>query len=96
MKKIDLTKEQVREILKLYNEDLLGSHTISKIIGLNKQVILRTLKDNGVILGSSGRRFIGGKGIADKKYREKNKEKLTEYHKEWSKQNRDRLNEYDK
>jgi hypothetical protein len=30
------------------------------------------------------------------KYQNKNKERLTEYHKEWSKQNRDKLNEYHK
>jgi len=96
MKKIELTKEKIDEILHLYNEKLLGSHSISKLVGLNKQIILRTLKENGVILGSSGRRFIGGKKIAEKKYREKNKEKLDEYYKEWSKENRDRLNEYHK
>jgi hypothetical protein len=94
MKKIILTKEQIDEILNLYNEKLLGSHTISKIVGLNKQIIIRTLKENGITLGVSGRRFIGGKKIAEKKYREKNKEKLNEYYKEWSKEKKDYLKEY--
>jgi hypothetical protein len=78
----------------LYNEKLLGSHSISKLVGLNKQIILRTLKENGVILGSSGRKFIGGKKIAEKKYRDKNKERLDEYYKEWSKNKKDHRKEY--
>jgi hypothetical protein len=96
MKKIELTKEKIDEILNLYNEKLLGSQTISKITGINKQIILRTLKENGINLGISGRRFLGGKKTASKKYQDKNKERLIEYHKEWSKQNRDKLNEYHK
>jgi len=94
MKKIELTKEKIDEILYLYNEKLLGSHSISKLVGLNKQIILRTLKENGVILGSSGRKFIGGKKIAEKKYRDKNKERLDEYYKEWSKNKKDHRKEY--
>jgi hypothetical protein len=94
MKKIELTKEKIDEILHLYNEKLLGSHSISKLVGLNKQIILRTLKENGVILGSSGRKFIGGKKIAEKKYRDKNKERLDEYYKEWSKNKKDHRKEY--
>jgi hypothetical protein len=94
MKKIELTKEKIDEILHLYNEKLLGSHSISKLVGLNKQIILRTLKENGVILGSSGRRFIGGKKIAEKKYRDKNKERLDEYYKEWSKNKKEYRKEY--
>jgi|694.fasta_scaffold98216_1 hypothetical protein len=94
MKKIELTKEKIDEILHLYNEKLLGSHSISKLVGLNKQIILRTLKENGVILGSSGRKFIGGKKIAEKKYRDKNKERLDEYYKEWSKNKKEHRKEY--
>jgi hypothetical protein len=94
MKKIELTKEKIDEILHLYNEKLLGSHSISKLVGLNKQIILRTLKENGVILGSSGRKFIGGKKIAEKKYRDKNKERLDEYYKQWSKNKKEHRKEY--
>ena len=94
MKKIELTKEKIDEILHLYNEKLLGSHSISKLVGLNKQIILRTLKENGVILGSSGRKFIGGKKIAEKKYRDKNKERLDEYYQEWSKNKKEHRKEY--
>ncbi len=80
----------------MYTEDLLGSQKISEKIGLNKQQVLRIIKENGVILGPSGRRFLGGKKVADKKYREKNKDKLSDKHKVWSENNRDHLNTYHK
>ena len=96
MKKYIPSQKEIETILKMYNEDLLGSQTISEKIGLNKQQILRILKENGVILGPSGRRFIGGKKVADKKYREKNKEKLSDNHKVWSENNRCHLNNYHK
>ena len=94
MKKIILTTEEIKEVLKLYNEELLGSTSISEKMGYHKTIILRTLKENGTIVGKSGRRNIGGKSAADKRYRDKNKEKLNEYHKKWSKTNRKELREY--
>lgn len=93
-KKIELNPEEVKECLRLYNEELLGSTTISKQMGYHKTIIIRTLKENGVEMGTSGRRNIGGKSAADKRYREKNKEKLSKYHKEWSANNREYLREY--
>lgn len=75
-KKIELTLEQITECLKMYNEELLGSTTISQRMGIHKTIIIRTLKENGVVLGPSGRRNIGGKSVADKKYREKTKKNL--------------------
>jgi hypothetical protein len=96
MKKYIPSQEEIEVILKMYNEDLLGSQTISEKMGLNKQQVLRILKESGVILGPSGRRFLGGKKVADKKYREKNKEKLSDNHKVWSENNRFHLNNYHK
>ena len=93
-RKIELTPDQINQCLKMYNEDLLGSTTISQQMGIHKTIIIRTLKENGVVLGPSGRRNIGGKSVADKKYREKNKEKINEYHKNWSKEKRTELREY--
>lgn len=87
-KKIELTKEQTLECLRLYNEELMGSPSISERMGIHKTIIIRTLKENGVEFGPSGRRNIGGKAVADKKYAEKNKEKLSEYYKEWAKANK--------
>ncbi len=80
----------------MYNEDLLGSHTIAEKTGVSKPTILRILKENGVVMGPSGRRFIGGKKIADKKWRDNNKEHLSLKHKKWSEKNREHLSEYHK
>jgi DNA invertase Pin-like site-specific DNA recombinase len=55
MKKIELNKEELDNILKMYNDELLGTHTISLKIGISKHVVNRILKENGVIFGSSGR-----------------------------------------
>ena len=60
----------------MYNEDLLGSTTISERMGIHKTIIIRTLKENGIILGPSGRRNIGGKSASDKRYQKKNKDEL--------------------
>lgn len=96
MKKIILTKEELDIVLKMYNDELLGSHTISKKTGLSKPTILKILKENGVILGPSGRRNIGGKKVADKKYYELNKEKISKYYSQWRKGKEIHLKEYQK
>lgn len=82
-KKIELTQEQTLECLRLYNEELMGSPSISERMAIHKTIIIRTLKENGIILGPSGKRNLGGKAVAAKKYYEKNKDSLSEYHKEW-------------
>lgn len=94
MKKYIPSQEEIEIILKMYNEDLVGSQTISEKIGLNKQQVLRILKENGVILGPSGRRFIGGKKVADKKYRQNNKEYMSNKSKNWYEQNKEYRKEY--
>jgi hypothetical protein len=94
MKKYIPSQKEIDDILKMYNEDLIGSQTISEKIGLNKQQVLRILKENGAKLGPSGRRNIGGKKIADKKWREKNKERVNKYVKTWNSQNKNHRKEY--
>jgi len=94
MRKYVPTKNELERILEMYNEELLGSHRISEETGLSRHLVIRILKENGVILGPSGRRFIGGKKVSDKKYREKNKEKLSEKHKEWYNKNKDKWFDY--
>jgi hypothetical protein len=96
MRKIELTELQVSEIIKLYTEELLGSPTISEKLKIHKTIILNTLRDNGIVLGSSGRRNIGGREVATKKYESKpeTKKRKSENHKKWSEKNRDHLNEY--
>ena len=98
MKKIELTESQVKEIIKLYTEDLLGSPTISEKLKIHKTIVLNTLRNNGIIIGPSGRRNIGGREVATKKYFSKpeTKERLKENHKNWSEKNREYLTEYHK
>jgi len=94
MRKIELTELQVKEIIKLYTEDLLGSPTISEKLKIHKTIVLNTLRSNGIILGPSGRRNIGGKKVSDKKWREKNKVSVKEYVKSWYEQNKEHRKEY--
>jgi hypothetical protein len=94
-RKIELTQEQTIECLRLYNEELMGSPAISEQMGFHKTIIIRTLKDNGVVIGPSGRRNIGGRAIAQKRYESKsnNKEKRKLFYKEWSKENKELIKE---
>jgi hypothetical protein len=96
MKKIIFEKEKILEIIRMYNEETLGSHTISLKTGIGKKIIQNLLKENGVILRKSGRINLGGKKIADKKYHQKNKERISEYHTSWASENRKHLREYHK
>jgi hypothetical protein len=96
MKKIILEKNIVGEIIRLYTEEMLGSPTISEKMGIQKYVIIKTLKENGVNVGVSGRKFKGGKSESDKRYYKKNRDKRLKYFSDWQKENRDRLYEYHK
>ena len=96
MNKYIPNEEELSLILKMYNEGLLGSQTISQKIGLSKQVVIRLLKENGIKMGPSGRRFIGGRKVAIQKYESKpeTKKRKSENHKKWSENKRDHLNDY--
>jgi len=98
MKKYIPTEYELNNILRMYNEELLGSQTISQKTGLSKQVVIRILKENGVKFGPSGRRFIGGRKVATKKHESKpeTKERKKQNHKIWSEKNREHLKEYHK
>lgn len=93
-KKIELTPEETQECLRLYNEELMGSPSISEKMGYHKTIIIRTLKENGVKLGPSGRRYIGGKSVSDKRNYHKHKEKKSKFYKKWAKDNRENLRGY--
>lgn len=95
-KKIELTPEQVSKCLTMYNDELLGSTTISEKMGIHKTIIIRTLKENGVVIGPSGRRNIGGRVKAQEKYNNKPevKSKKISYHKEWRQGKEDDLRIY--
>jgi hypothetical protein len=92
-KRIKFSEEEVKEIIRLYNEEKMGTPSIGKLYKVHKAVINRTLRENGVVMDQPGRRNIGGKSASDKRYAKKNKEKISEYHKEWSRDNRGRLRE---
>ena len=94
MKKYIPTEEELSNILKMYNEELLGSHNISLKTGLSKPTILRVLKENGIEVGPSGRRFIGGKKNADKKWRDNNKDYISKKSKNWYEQNKEHRKQY--
>ena len=96
MKKYIPSEEEIKTILKMYNDDLIGSQTISEKIGLNKQQVLRILKENGVKLGSPGRRFIGGREVAMKKYFSKpeTKERLRKNYNIWNEKNKEHRKQY--
>jgi len=94
MRKFVPTQEELENILKMYNEDLLGSHTISEKTGISKSIILRILKENGIIMGQSGRRFIGGKKASDKRNYYKHREKKLEYHSKWREDKKEYLKKY--
>lgn len=96
MKRIELDKQTINEIIRLYNEEMLGSPSISEKLGINKHVILRVLKENNVKVGIPGQKYKGGKKTASKRYQLKNQIRLSEYHKEWQKDNREKLNSYHK
>lgn len=94
MKKVIPTQDELNNILTMYNEENLGSHFISQKTGISRPTILRILKDNGVDMKPSGRRNIGGKVIADKRWREKNKESVKEYVKSWYEENKEHRKQY--
>lgn len=87
-KRIIFNEEDTKEIIRLYVEEKMGTPSIGEAFKVHKAVINRTLKENGIIMDQSGRRNIGGKSAADKRYAAKNKEKIAEYHKEWADKNR--------
>jgi len=94
MKKIELEKHIVDEIIRLYNEEMLGSPSISDRLGIKRHVILRVLKENNVKVGVSGMKYKGGKSASDKKWYEKNKEKRINYFLMWQKNNYDYRKKY--
>ena len=96
MKKIKFTKEESNEIIRMYNEEQLGSHTISIKTGIGKKQILNLLKENNVILRNSGRIDLGGRKESYKRYMKTPgvKEKRKKTSEDWSSKNREHLREY--
>lgn len=83
MRKIEISEDQINEIVKLYSENKLSSNFLSEKFKIPKKRILSILKEKNIELRSSGRIFIGGKKIADKKWRDANKEYTSQKHRKW-------------
>jgi hypothetical protein len=96
MKKIILNNDELILVIKMYEEELLSSNSISERTGISKPTILKILKENGVMLRSSGRKNIGGKKVSDKKYYQQNKEKISQYYSKWRSDKEEHLKMYQK
>lgn len=98
MRKTELSEEQIKEVIKLYTEDLLGTPSIGIKMGFDKRVINRTLKENGIVLGPSGRRNIGGREKAQERYNSKPevKKRKAKNHKIWRTGKEVELKKYNK
>jgi hypothetical protein len=96
MKKIILTEEELKNILRMYNDENLGSVYISRKTGLSKPTILKILRENGTDMKPSGRRNIGGREVAQKKYGSKPeiKERKRKNYDKWYEQNKEHRKEY--
>ena len=96
MKRKEFSQEEIDKIIKLYTEEYKGTPTICQEFNVCKAVINRTLRENGIELGPSGRKWTGGKEMSTKKYHSKPevKERKSKNHKEWSEKNREYLREY--
>jgi len=96
MKKIIPTEEQIIEIKKMFVDELKGLREISNNFGWSTFTISRILKENGVVIKGSGRKFLGGREVAMKKYFSKpeTKERLKRNYKKWAEENKEHLSEY--
>lgn len=94
MERIELEKETITEIIRLYNDEMMGSPSISEKLGIKKHIILRVLKENNIVVGVPGQKFKGGKSKSDKRWYEKNKEKRLNYFSTWQKNNSEYRKKY--
>ena len=93
MKRTIISEEQIKEIISDYL-NLLSSDKISEKYGITKRRVLLILKKNNVETRRPGRIFLGGRKVADKKWRDINKEYVKENHKNWYSKNREHRKEY--
>ena len=95
MKRTIISEEQIKEIISDYL-NLLSSDKISEKYGITKRRVLLILKKNNVETRQPGRIFLGGRKVADKKWRDVNKEYVKENHKNWYSKNKEHRKEYHK
>ena len=96
MRKIIFNNDQIKDIISLYVNDIWGTRQIGEKYSVSEKTINRVLKENEIKMDTPGRRYFGGKKIADKKYYESNKQKISEYYSEWREDKKEHLKEYQK
>jgi len=96
MKKYNPDESTVLLITKLCVTEKMSSIAISEKLKLSKQVILRILRENNVKINKSGRKFLGGKKIASKKYEQKKETKIKRklYYEYWYEENKSYRKKY--
>lgn len=98
MKRKEFSQEEINKIIKMYTKEYKGTPTISEEFNCSKSIINRTLRENGVELGKSGRKWTGGKTASIKRYHSKTevKERKNKISKEWFQKNKDYRKQYHK
>jgi len=96
MKKIIPTEEQILEIKKMFIDELKGLREISNSFGWSTFTISKILKENGVVIKGSGRKFLGGREVAMKKYFSKPEtiERVKKNQKTWYEENKEHRKQY--
>jgi hypothetical protein len=96
MKKIIPTQEEIKQIKKMFVEELKGLREISDSFNWSTFTISRILKENGVVIKGSGRKFLGGREVSMKKYESKPETKIRKRknYEEWYSKNKKHRKEY--
>lgn len=92
--KITFNQDQINRMIVMYTEEHIGTPSIAKEFNVTGATIRRVLRENNIEIGVPGRKWTGGKEMADKRYNEKHKERLSEYYKEWASKNKEYRKEY--
>lgn len=96
MKKIIPTEEQIQKIKKMFVDELKGLREISKNFNWSSFTISRILKENGVLIKGSGRKFLGGRKVAMERYESKpeTKQRKRKNYESWYEQNKEHRKQY--
>ncbi len=80
----------------MFVDELKGLREISKSFGWSTFTISRILKENGVVIKGSGRKFLGGRKVAMQKYESKPETKLRKRknYDEWYSKNKEHRKQY--
>ena len=96
MGRLNLTEEDIKEIIRLYSEEDKSTIVIGDLYGTSKVTINKLLKKHNVTLHKPGRRYLGGVKVSSKKYCSKpeiKKRKKETYYK-WVEENKEHRENY--